>query len=158
VAPRVSESAGERKGKNATGHGNPYIGGTLGEASVSVGRTQTFLGAKYRRQCRQMPKKKAQGAIMRTQLITAHALLPDPEAEYIELGTDYYEQKADTRRRACGHVRGLERIGYKATIEAIDPGTGELSHSRLTARARPAGAPRRKPTAVCAVGSKDMPG
>ena len=46
-APRVTESAGKRKGANATGRGNPYIGGTLGEASISVGRTQTFLGAKY---------------------------------------------------------------------------------------------------------------
>ena len=80
-APRVTESAGKRKGKNATGRGNPYIGGTLGEASVSVGRTQTFLGAKYRRLCTHMPRKKAQGAIMRTQLVIAHALLSDPEAE-----------------------------------------------------------------------------
>ena len=30
--PRVTESAGKRKGKNATGRGNPYIGGALGEA------------------------------------------------------------------------------------------------------------------------------
>ena len=68
-APQVSESAGKRKGKNATGRGNPYIGGALGEASVNAGRTQTFLGAKYRRLVRQMPKKKAQGAISRTQLV-----------------------------------------------------------------------------------------
>src|SRR6266568_4259200 len=27
-APRVTESGGKRKGKNATGRGNPYIGGT----------------------------------------------------------------------------------------------------------------------------------
>jgi transposase len=125
-APRVTESAGKRKGKNATGRGNPYIGGTLGEASVSVGRTQTFLGAKYRRLCTHMPRKKAQGAIMRTQLVIAHALLSDPEARYEDLGPDYYERKADTRRRARSHVRGLERLGYKVSIEAIDPGTGEL--------------------------------
>ena len=125
-APRVIESAGKRKGKNATGRGNPYIGGTLGEASVSVGRTQTFLGAKYRRLCTHMPRKKAQGAIMRTQLVIAHALLSDPEARYEDLGPDYYERKADTRRRARSHVRGLERLGYKVSIEAIDPGTGEL--------------------------------
>src|SRR6266700_3688121 len=61
-APRVTESGGKRKGKNATGRGNPYIGGTLGEASISVGRTQTFLGAKYRRLCTHMPKGKAQVA------------------------------------------------------------------------------------------------
>jgi transposase len=125
-APRVSESAGKRKGKNATGRGNPYIGGTLGEASISVGRTQTFLGAKYRRLCTRMPKKKAQGAIMRTQLVIAHALLSDPEAEYEDLGPDYYERRADIRRRARSHARALERLGYKVTIAAIDSDTGEL--------------------------------
>ena len=124
--PRVTESAGKRKGKNATGRGNPYIGGTLGEASVSVGRTQSFLGAKYRRLCTHMPKKKAQVAVMRTQLVIAHALLSDSAAEYQDLGPDYYERRADIRRRARNHARALERLGYKVTIEPIDPATGEL--------------------------------
>jgi transposase len=124
--PRVTESAGKRKGKNATGRGNPYIGGALGEASVSTGRTQTFLGAKLRRPSKRMPKKKAQVAVMRTQLEIVHALLSDPAAEYEDLGPDYYERKADTRRRAHSHVRSLQHLGYKVTIEAIDPGTGEL--------------------------------
>jgi transposase len=130
LAPRVRESAGRRKGKNATGRGNPYIGGTLGETAASAGRTQTFLGAKYRRLCKHMPKKKAQGAIMRSQLVIAHALLSDPEAEYCDLGTGYYEQRAGTRRQARSHVRSLERLGYKVTIEPltpeVDPETGEL--------------------------------
>ena len=125
-APRVSESAGKRTGKNATGRGNPYIGGSLGEAAANAGRTQTFLGAKYRRLCKQMPKKKAQGAISRTQLTITHALLSDPDATYEDLGTDYYERRADTRRRARNHVRGLERLGYHVTIQAINPDTGEL--------------------------------
>ena len=123
--PRVTESAGKRKGKNATGRGSPYVGAALGEASVSVGRTQTFLGAKLRRLQRHMPKKKAQTAIMRTQLVIAHALLSDPAAEYQDLGPDYYERRADTRRRARSHARALERLGYKVTIEAPDPETGE---------------------------------
>jgi len=130
LAPRVRESAGRRKGKNATGRGNPYIGGTLGEAAAGAGRTQTFLGAKYRRLCTRMPKKKAQGAIMRDQLVITHALLSDPEAEYRDLGTDYYEQRERTRRRASSHVRSLERLGYKVTLEPlapdVDPDTGEL--------------------------------
>jgi transposase len=124
--PRVTESAGKRKGKNATGRGNPYIGGALGEASISVGRTQTFLGAKYRRLCARMPKKKAQTAIMRSQLVIAHALLSDPDARYEDLGPGYYERKADIRRRARSHARALERLGYKVTIETINPETGEL--------------------------------
>ena len=108
--------------------GNPYIGATLGEAAASAGRTQTFLGAKLRRLVRHMPKKKAQGAVMRTQLVIAHALLSDPEAEYRDLGPGYYEQRAGTRRQARGHVRSLERLGYKVTIEPVDPDTGETAH------------------------------
>ena len=129
VAPRARES-GKRKGKSATGRGNPYIGGTLGETAASTGRTQTFLGAKLRRLCRHMPKKKAQGAIMRTQLVIAHALLSDPAAEYHDLGPGYYEQRADTRRQARSHIRAIERLGYKVTVEPLapeaDPDTGEL--------------------------------
>jgi len=124
VAPRASESAGKRKGRSATGRGNPYIGGALGEASVSAGRTQTFLGAKYRRLCRHMPKKKALGAIMRTQLTAAHALLSDPEAEYADLGPGYYEQRAGASRQAQNHVRSLQRLGWNVTLEPAGPGTG----------------------------------
>jgi transposase len=126
VAPRVKESGGRRKGGSATGKGNPYIGATLGEAAA-VGRTRTFLGAKLRRLVRHMPKKKAQGAVMRTQLVAAHALLSDPEADYHELGPGYYDQRSSTGRQARGHVRGLERLGYKVTIEPVDPDTGELT-------------------------------
>jgi transposase len=127
VVPRPKESAGKRKGRSSTGEGNPYIGATLGEASVSTGRTQTFLGAKLRRLSKRMPKKKAQVAVMRSQLVAVHALLSDPEAEYVDLGPDYHEQRAGARRQARGHVRSLERLGYKVTIEAPDPETGELT-------------------------------
>jgi len=127
VAPRVKESGGRRKGGAATGSGNPYAGAALGEAAVSAGRTQTFLGAKLRRLCRHMPKKKAQGAVMRTQLVIAHGLLSDPAAEYLELGPGYYEERAGARRQARSHIRSLERLGYKVTIEPVDPETGELT-------------------------------
>jgi len=125
LAPRARES-GKRKGKSATGRGNPYIGATLGETAASAGRTQTFLGAKLRRLRRRMPKKKAQGAVMRTQLVIAHALLSDPAAEYRDLGPGYYEQKADARRQARSHIRAIERLGYKVSLEPLDPETGEL--------------------------------
>jgi transposase len=125
ASPGVRESAGRRKGKNATGRGNPYLAGALGEAAVNAGRTQTFPGAEYQRMVRRMPKKKAQGAIARTQLVITHALLSDPDARYEDLGTDYYERWADIRRRVRSHVRSLERLGCKVTVEAPDPGTGE---------------------------------
>jgi transposase len=123
-APGVRESGGKRKGRNATGRGNPYIGGALGEAAIGAGRTQTFLGARYRRLVTRMPKKKAHSAVARTQLVITHALLSDPEARYHDLGAGYYEQRQNIRRQARSHARALERLGCKATIEIPDPETG----------------------------------
>jgi transposase len=125
VAPGVREPAGKRKGKNAAGRGNPYIGAAPGETSTGAGRTQTFPGARYRRMCTRMPENKAQGAIMRTQPVIARALLSDPGARYQDPGTDYCERRADIRRRIRSHVRSLESPGCKVTVEAPDPGTGE---------------------------------
>src|SRR5260370_31766965 len=87
---------------------------------------QTFLGAQYRRMCKRMPKMKAQGAIMRKQLVIAHALLSDPEAKYEDLGPDYHERRKDTHPPAPSHLRELERLGYNVTTQAIDPATGQL--------------------------------
>ena len=79
-----------------------------------------------------MPKKKAQGAVMRTQLAIAHALLSDPAAEYRDLGPGYYEQREDTRRRTRSHVRSLERLGYKVTIEPLNPDSGPETGELIT--------------------------
>ena len=125
-SPQVKQSAGKRKGSNATGRGNPYLSAALGEAAISAGRTQSFLGAKYRRLARRMPKKKALVATGNSMLTIVHALLSDPDARYTDLGADYYEQRMHARRQARNHVRSLERLGYKVTVQAINPETGEL--------------------------------
>jgi transposase len=83
---------------------------------------RTFPGTKYRRLVRHMPKKKAQSAIGRTQLVIAHALLSDPAAEYEDLGTDYYERRANVRREVRSHARAIERRGYRVILEPIEPG------------------------------------
>jgi transposase len=58
-APGVKESAGKKKGKNTTGHGNRYLARVLGNAAASAGRTDTFLGERYRRIARRRGSKKA---------------------------------------------------------------------------------------------------
>jgi transposase len=128
-SPQVKQSAGKRKGSNSTGRGNPYLSAALGEASISTGRTQTFLGARYRRLSKRMPKKKALVATGNSMLTSVHALLTDPEARYHDLGADYYEQRMHTRRQARNHIRSLERLGYTVTIQAVNPDTGELAAS-----------------------------
>ena len=125
-SPQVKQSAGKRKGSNATGRGNPYLSAALGEAAISAARTQSFLGAKYRRMARRMPKKKALVATGNSMLVIIHALLSDPAARYTDLGADYYEQRMHARRQARNHVRSLERLGYKVTLQALNPDTGEL--------------------------------
>jgi transposase len=43
--PGVKQSAGKKKGKNSTGHGNRYLARVLGEAAVAAGRTDTSWGS-----------------------------------------------------------------------------------------------------------------
>jgi transposase len=47
-APHVNTSAAKAK-TAATGKGNPWLAATLGEIAVTAGRTNTFLGQRYRR-------------------------------------------------------------------------------------------------------------
>ena len=147
--PQVAQSRGKRKGANASGRGNRYLGAALGEAAVSAGRTQSFPVAKYRRLVKRMPKKKALVATGNSLLTIYHALLSDPAATYTDLGTGCYEQRADIRRQVRNHIRAIERHGYKVTIQAIDPQTGELQAA--------AGSPAPEPPTLRAVGSCRLP-
>jgi transposase len=124
--PQVSQSGGKRKGSNASGRGNPCLSAALGEISISASRTQSFLGARYRRLVRRMPKKKALVATGNSVLTIFYALLSDPAATYHDLGPDYYEQRMNVRRQARNHVRSLERLGYHVTLQGINADTGEL--------------------------------
>jgi hypothetical protein len=83
--PQVKRSAGKRKGRNATGSGNRYIAGMLGEASVTTGRTQTRLGARYRRLAKPRGKAKAQVAVGNTTLTIAQPgrRLPRPRSRLL---------------------------------------------------------------------------
>ena len=134
---QVRQSAGKRKGSNATGRGNPCLGTALGEAAISAGRTQSFPGARYRRLTRRMPRKKALVAVGNSMLTSVHVLLADPGARYTDPGAGYYEQRMHARREARNHVKSLERPGYKVTIEALQPRNRPAPHrGRLTRHPR----------------------
>ena len=47
-APKARQSAARSKAA-ATGKGNPWLGGTIGEAAIGAARTSTFLAARYKR-------------------------------------------------------------------------------------------------------------
>jgi transposase len=116
-APGVKESAGKKKGKNSTGHGNPYLARVLGNAAAAAGKTDTFLGERYRRIARHRGAKKANVAIGRSILVIIWHLLSDPEARYIDLGSGFYASRTDSDRRRRSHVRQLEALGYTVILE-----------------------------------------
>jgi transposase len=115
--PRVSESAGKRKGQGSTGHGNRYLAKVLGEAAVAAGRTNTFLGQRYRRIARRRGKNKAIVAVGRSILVIIWHLLSDPQAQFTDLGSDFYDKRLDPERRKRTYIHQLEALGYKVTIE-----------------------------------------
>ena len=116
-APGVKSSAGKNKGNGATGQGNRYLARVLGEAAIGAGRTDTFLGARYRRIARRRGKKKALVAVGRSILVIIWHLLSDPEARFADLGADFYDSRRSTTAAKRRHVRELEALGYRVTLE-----------------------------------------
>ncbi|GAA3609352.1 IS110 family transposase [Nonomuraea rosea] len=116
-APGIKESAGKRKGRGATGHGNRYLARVLGEAAVVAGKSNTFLGERYRRIARRRGTKRAIVAVGRSILIIVWHLLSNPEARYIDLGADFYDKRIGPERKKRNHIRQLEALGYRVILE-----------------------------------------
>jgi len=116
-APGIKESAGRRKGNGATGHGNRYLAGALGEAAASAAKTDTFLGERYRRIARRRGKKRAIVAVGRSILTITWHLLNDDTARFHDLGPDYYDSRVNLNRKMRNHVRELQNLGYRVTLE-----------------------------------------
>jgi transposase len=116
-APGVKQSAGKQRGKSTTGHGNPYLARVLGEAATAAGRTNTFLGERYRRIARRRGAKKAIVAVGRSILVIVWHLLADPNLRYHDLGVGFYETRVNAERAKRNHVRQLEALGYRVTLE-----------------------------------------
>jgi transposase len=116
-APGVKESAGRKKGTGSTGHGDRYLARVLGEAAVGASRTNTFLGERYRRIARRRGKKKAVVAVGRSILVIVWYLLRDEAAQFKDLGAGYYDSRINPDRKKRNHIRELEALGYKVTLQ-----------------------------------------
>ena len=117
LSPRTIQS-GPVSRSGRTGKGNPYLKGVLGEAAAAAARTDTFLGERYRRIVKRRGKLKALVAVARSILVIVWELLADPAGRYHDLGSDYYTSRTDKARKARGHVRQLEALGYTVTLTA----------------------------------------
>jgi len=117
LAPGVKESAGKKKGKASTGHGNSYLARVLGNAAAAAGRTDTFLGERYRRIARRRGAQRAVVAISRSILVIIWHLLSDPGTQFCDLGSGFYASRIDPDRRKRNHIRQLEALGYTVTLQ-----------------------------------------
>jgi transposase len=115
ISPRTVQS-GARSRAGRTGKGNPYLKGILGEAAAAAGKTDTFLGERYRRLARRRGKLKALVAIARSILVIIWHLLADRSTRYQDLGAGYYTSRIDKNRKTRNHVRQLEILGYTVTL------------------------------------------
>jgi transposase len=116
LSPRTVQSGATQRG-GATGKGNPYLKGVLGEAAAAAARTDTFLGERYRRVVKRRGKLKALVALARSILVVVWHLLSDPTARFHDLGSDYHTTRTDRGRKVHNHIRQLTALGYTVTLE-----------------------------------------
>jgi transposase len=115
-APRARQSAGRAKAAS-TGKGNPWLGGTLGEAATGAARTKTFLASRYKRIVRRRGKQRALVAVGNSILTIIWHLLSDPAARFTDLGPDWHDRLAPLRRKRQ-LIAELERLsGKKVTLQ-----------------------------------------
>ena len=116
ICPGQHESGGKRR-TGKLRDGNRYLRGALVEAGQAITRAKgTALQARYYRIKRHRGHKKAIVAAGHQILEIADHVLRD-EVTYHELGADYFERR-DRERTMKRHLRQLEALGYKVTLEA----------------------------------------
>jgi transposase len=122
LTPR-SRQSGETARPGRTGKGNRYLRGALGQSAMAAAKTDTRLGALYRRIARKRGKPKAIVAVSRVICEIAWILICDPAARYQELGPDYWTPRSRARQTR-DKVREIERLnpGKKVILAPIDPG------------------------------------
>ncbi|GAA2231483.1 IS110 family transposase [Kitasatospora cystarginea] len=115
LCPRTIQS-GTKTATGRTGKGNPWLKGVLGEAAMAASRTDTFLGARYRRIVKRRGHKKALVAVARTILVIVWHLINNPDTQYTDLGPDYHQRLIDPTRRTRDLVRQLAALGHQVTL------------------------------------------
>ena len=117
MAPRTVQSGPRsRSGRTGKGNRNRYLKRILGEAAAAAAKTDTFLGARYRRLIKRTGKMKALVALERSILVVVWHLLNDPTARFVDLGADFYERRVDAERRTRDLVRQLMALGHQVSL------------------------------------------
>jgi transposase len=117
LCPGNHESAGKRT-SGRTRKGNSHLRATLIQCALAAGRTKgSYPAAQYHRLVRRLGKKKAAVAVAHSLLVIIYHLLTSG-ADYADLGADYFA-RLDRDALERRHVRGLERLGFRVSLEKV---------------------------------------
>jgi len=113
LCPGMNQSAG-RRGSAGTGKGHRFLRAALTEAAHASARSQTYLGAQYRRLRPRLGGKRTAIAVAHSILIAAYYIIRDGTT-YQDLGVTYLDER-DKDRIIQRSKRRIEQFGKEVTI------------------------------------------
>jgi len=116
ICPGMEESAGKRK-SGKTGQANRWLRRVLCQCAWAASHVKdSYFAAQFRQIAKRRGKKRAIIAVAHSQLIVIYHMLKYHVA-YHDLGADFFD-KIDPARKTRYHVKRLEELGHKVTLEA----------------------------------------
>jgi transposase len=109
-----NHTSGGKRLSGAIRGGNRWLRSTLVEAAQAAGRTNTYLGAQFRRLAARRGRQKAAIAVGHSILVIVWHLLARGTV-YQDLGTNYFDER-DRQLVERRLVRRLEGLGYQVSL------------------------------------------
>jgi transposase len=121
MCPGNHESAGKHtSGKSRPG--DPWLKNALGLAATAAARSKdTYLASRYKRIAIRRGKKRALVAVGHTILTSIWHMLTN-DAEYTDLGADYFLQRTGRTRQTRRLVSQLNMLGYQVSLQSAESG------------------------------------
>jgi transposase len=118
MAPGNNITGGKRQSGKTT-KGNVWLADILNQCAWCAARSRnTYLSAQYWRLARRIGKKKAAVAVGHSILVICWHLLSN-NADYDDLGGDYFARRDNTERHQDRLVQQLQDLGYQVTLRKV---------------------------------------
>ena len=118
MAPGNNITGGKRHSGKTT-KGDVWLADVLVQCAWSAARTRdTYLSAQFWRLARRIGKKKAAIAVGHSILVICWHLLTN-NADYDDLGGDYFVRRGNTARHQDRLVQQLQELGYQVTLTKV---------------------------------------
>lgn len=118
MAPGTNITGGKRQSGKTT-KGDVWLRDVLTQCAWSAARSRdTYLSAQFWRLARRIGKKKAAVAVGHSILVICWHLLMN-DCDYDDLGGDYFVRRNNPDRRRDHHIRQLQDLGYRVTLDNV---------------------------------------